>query len=50
MYAGKCFAVTAKHYSDLQQVYKVEDLLNYDYTTGYPDKITLNENWCKTID
>ena len=44
VYAGKCFAVTAKHYSDLQQVYKVEDLLNYDYTTGYPDKITLNEN------
>lgn len=44
IYAGKCFTVTARHYLDLQQVYKVGDLLNYDYTTEYPDKITLNEN------
>lgn len=44
VYAGKCFSVTAKHLSELKQVQKLEDLVNYDYTTGYPDKITLNEN------
>lgn len=44
VYAGKCFSSTAKHLSELKQVQKLEDLVNYDYTTGYPDKITLNEN------
>ena len=44
VYAGKCFSATAKHFSNLKLIQKLEDLVNYDYTTGYPDKITLNEN------
>ena len=44
VYAGKCFSITAKHLSELKLIQKLEDLVNYDYTTEYPDKITLNEN------
>lgn len=44
VYAGECFSATAKHISELKLIQKLEDLINYDYTTGYPDKITLNEN------
>lgn len=44
VYAGKCFSVTVKHLSELKLIQKLEDLIKYDYTIGYPDKITLNEN------
>ena len=44
VYAGKCFSITAKHLTELKLIQKLEDLINYDYTTEYPDKITLNEN------
>lgn len=40
-YAYKCFVVTAKHQASVQSLQTSEDILNYDYTTGYPEKITL---------
>ena len=46
VYAGKCFAATADHLQNLKQLSTVQDLLNYDYTVKYPNKITLNENQC----
>ena len=46
VYAGKCFTVTADHLQNLKQLSTVQDLLNYDYTVKYPNKITLNENQC----
>ena len=46
VYAGKCFATTADHLQNLKQLGTVQDLLNYDYTVKYPNKITLNENQC----
>lgn len=46
IYAGKCFAITADHLQNLKQLSTVQDLLNYDYTVKYPNKITLNENQC----
>lgn len=46
VYAGKCFAITADHLQNLKQLSTVQDLLNYDYTVKYPNKITLNENQC----
>ena len=46
VYAGKCFATTAAHLQNLKQLSTVQDLLNYDYTVKYPNKITLNENQC----
>lgn len=40
-YAYKCFVVTAKHQQSIKSLENIEDILNYDYTTGYPEKITL---------
>lgn len=42
-YAGKCYINTTKHLLAIKDFKTVEDVINYDYTTGYPDKITLNE-------
>ena len=41
VYAGKCFAATAKHQQAINQLCTTEDLLNYDYTANYPKKIRL---------
>ena len=41
VYAGKCFAATAKHQQAINQLYTTEDLINYDYTANYPKKIRL---------
>ena len=43
VYASKCFVNTQKHLLNIKQLRTVEDLINYDYTEGYPEKITLNE-------
>lgn len=43
LYSGKCFINTKKHLSNIKQLKTIEDLINYDYTAGYPEKITLNE-------
>lgn len=43
VYAGKCFSVTAKHLEDIKQLNTVDNLINYDFKSGYPLKITLDE-------
>lgn len=43
VYAGKCFVNTAKHLLAIKELKTVEDVVNYNYTSGYPNKITLNE-------
>ena len=43
IYAGECYLNTAKHLLTIKDLKTVEDVINYDYTSGYPDKITLNE-------
>lgn len=40
-YAYKCFVVTAKHQQKIQSLQNIEDILNYDFTTGYPEKLVL---------
>lgn len=40
-YAYKCYVNTAKHLQIAASLENLEDILNYDYTTGYPEKITL---------
>lgn len=40
-YAYRCYVVTAKHLQSIKSLQTVEDILNYDYTTGYPEKIVL---------
>ena len=41
VYAGKCFAITAKHQQAINQLYTTEDLINYDFTANYPKKVRL---------
>lgn len=41
VYAYKCFVNTFKHLKKAKDLNNIEDIINYDYTTGYPDKITL---------
>lgn len=41
VYAGQCYLQTQKHLIKANELTSVEDILNYDYTTGYPEKITL---------
>lgn len=43
VYAGKCFVNTTQHLLAVKQLRTVEDIINYDYTVGYPNKVTLNE-------
>lgn len=43
IYASKCYINTKKHLANIKNIKSIEELINYDYTTGYPDKITLNE-------
>lgn len=44
IYAGHCFAVTAEHLQNLKQLQIIDDLVNYDYTAKYPNKVILNED------
>ena len=46
LYAGKCFATTAQHLQNIKQLNTIEELLKYDYTAKYPNKVILNENQC----
>lgn len=41
VYANKCYVVTQQHLKNAQDLNTIDDLLNYDYTSGYPDKIIL---------
>lgn len=41
VYAGQCYLQTQKHLIAVKELQTLEDILNYDYTTGYPEKITL---------
>ena len=41
IYAYKCFVNTFKHLKAAKNLEKLEDILNYNYKTGYPEKITL---------
>ena len=40
-YAYKCYVITAKHLQSAQSLQTIEDVINYDYKAGYPEKITL---------
>lgn len=40
VYAGQCYVQTQKHLLEIKKLKTLEDLLNYDFTAGYPEKIT----------
>ena len=39
LYAKACFNRTSEHIFNVSQLETVEDVENYDYTTGYPEKL-----------
>lgn len=41
-YAAECYLQTAKHLLAINELETVEELINYDYTKGYPEKLTFN--------
>lgn len=41
MYALECFNVTAAHKKAVNEMTTLEDVLGYDYTGGYPQKLTM---------
>ena len=41
VYACKCYDATASHKAAVEHLTSIDDVNNYNYTTGYPDKISL---------
>lgn len=41
-YAKSCYDVTASHAANIKNLTKIEDILKYNVTTGYPAAIELN--------
>ena len=41
VYAGKCYVQTQKHLIAVDSLKTLEEVINYDYTAGYPEKIVL---------
>lgn len=39
LYSLTCYSKTEEHRSAIQALDSVEEILNYDYTTGYPEKL-----------
>jgi hypothetical protein len=42
VYASACYDNTAKHKANVTALSDAEDIVNYDYTQGYPDKLIFN--------
>ena len=42
IYALDCFNVTAEHKKNILTLDSIDDLVNYDYTKGYPEKLVMN--------
>ena len=42
IYAMNCFNVTSLHKKQVSEFSNIEDFLNYDYKSGYPDKLIIN--------
>lgn len=40
-YACQCFDTTAQHKADALKLGTMEEIMAYDYTTGYPDKVEI---------
>ena len=41
VYSSKVFITTHKHLQDIDKLQTIVDVLNYDYTLGYPEKIVI---------
>ena len=43
LYAAKCYINTLNHLKNIKQLRSVEDMIKYNYTKGYPEKVIFNE-------
>lgn len=41
-YASNCFVITQKHKSSIELLSTIEEVMDYDFTVGYPDKLYFN--------
>lgn len=44
VYADTCALVTLSHKNNISALNSIEEINQYDYTTGYPEKLTFNIN------
>jgi hypothetical protein len=44
MYALKCYNTTAQHIANVSKLTTVKEIEDYDYTSGYPQKLNLQTN------
>jgi len=42
IYALECYNQTATHKAAVEALTTAEEINNYDYTTGYPEKLTFS--------
>jgi hypothetical protein len=42
IYALDCFNKTAEHKKNIEELTSVKEVAEYDYTVGYPEKLTIN--------
>lgn len=42
LYAKACYNKTAEHAAEIKALKSVQDVLDYDITVGYPEKLTFN--------
>lgn len=42
-YASKCYITTHNHLTSVKRLHSITDMIDYDYTSGYPEKLNLND-------
>lgn len=42
MYALECYNKTAEHKNNVEALTAIDDIVSYDYTKGYPEKLEIN--------
>lgn len=43
IYALECYNVTSRHKKNIEDLMSIEDVISYDFTNGYPNKLELND-------
>jgi len=41
VYSSKCFVATHQHLINIEKLNTIEDIINYNYTLGYPEKVVI---------
>ena len=47
VYALKCYNRTAEHKANVIKLESIDEMISYDYTIGYPDKLTFTIEYVK---